>query len=126
MEERGTIRLLELVRKKPTLEGFVAYCLVPFLYAISLKIKYDIEYVFGELTYGNEGIINDYSSIFGVKNKDEVQNILEMLCLKKRIANKKPCPCKCGNRLGKCLLRLKINAYRNLAPRSWYAKNALL
>ena len=90
MEERGTIRLLELVRKKPTLEGFVAYCLVPFLYAISLKIKYDIEYVFGELTHGNEGIINDYSSIFGVKNKDEIQNILEMLCLKKELQTRSP------------------------------------
>ena len=120
------IKLLYLLHKKPTMEGFVEYCLIPFLYAVSLKIKHDIDYVFGELSHGDEGIINDYSSMFDVKGKDEVQNILEMLCLNKRVANKKPCPCKCGNRLGKCFLRFKINAYRKLAPRSWYAKHALL
>jgi hypothetical protein len=49
-----------------------------------------------------------------------INDVLNMISLNRRVANKKPYPCKCGNRLGKCFFRLKINNYRKLAPRSWY------
>lgn len=117
------LKLLALMRKKETLEGFIEYCLVPFLYAISLKRQYEIDFIFGELAHGNDGIVDEYSSIFNVSTKEEVENISIMLTLKKRVANKHPCPCGCGTRLGKCSLRFKINEYRKLAPRSWYSKN---
>jgi len=122
----SSIKLLELLRKEPTLNGFVKFCLVPFLYAVSLKIEHEIDFIFGELAHGVNGIINDYIQIFGVTSEDEVKNVLYMLTLNKRVANKRPCPCKCGQRLGKCSLRLKINEYRKLAPRSWYAKHKLV
>lgn len=119
------IKLLELLKKEPTLNGFINFCLVPFLYAITLKIKYNEDFIFGELAHGVKGIIDDYIEVFGVNSESQVKNILMMLSLKKRIANKLPCPCECGERLGKCLLRFKINKYRKLAPRSWYSKNSL-
>ena len=36
------------------------------------------------------------------------------------VANKKPCPCGCGVRLGRCNKRFILNRYRNLAPRRWF------
>lgn len=119
------IKLLTLINKKPTLNGFAEYCLVPFLYAISLKIKYDYDLIFGELAHGTDGIIGEYIQIFEVDNKETVENIINMLSLNKRVANKLACPCQCGNRLGKCKLRLTVNKYRKLAPRSWYQEHLL-
>ncbi len=118
------IKLLELIHKKPTLEGFVEYCLIPFLYAATLKMEYNIDFIFGELAHGDDGLIDEYCALFGVTNKEQVLNVLTMLTLNKRVANKWSCPCQCENRLGKCSLRFKINKYRKIAFRSWY-KNIL-
>ncbi|WP_323586149.1 hypothetical protein [Aliarcobacter butzleri] len=116
------LKLLELLNKEPTLEGFIKYCLVPYLYAISLKIQDGIDLVFDELAHGNEGIFSEYSNIFGIKDENSIKQIIKMLSLKKRVANKEPCPCNCGQRLGKCKNKLnqKLNRFRYYASRSWY------
>lgn len=119
------IKLLTLIDKKPTLNGFAEYCLVPFLYAISLKIKYGQDLIFGELAHGTDGIINEYMQIFDVDNKEAVKTIIRILSLKKRVSNKLFCPCQCGNRLGRCTLRFVVNKYRKFAPRSWYKEHLL-
>lgn len=108
------IRLLELIHKNPTLQGFIEKCLVPYLYAVTLKLKYNIDFIFGELAHGDEGLIYEYKNIFNVSSEDEVLNILKCFTVRKRISNKWICPCNCGNRLGKCKkkLNIKINSYR--------------
>jgi len=117
------LRLLRLLNKNPTLNGYIEYCLVPFLYSVYLKIKCNEEFVFGELAHEMQGIVDDYMKIFGV-GKETIKKTLEMIALNKRVANKKSCPCECGKRLGKCKfkLHLKINEFRKYAPRSYYDK----
>lgn len=120
----SSLTLLQLLSKKPTLEGFIEYCLVPYLYGISLKIQDGGKLVFGELAHGEKGIIDEYEKIFGIRGKDSLKQLIKMLSMKKRVANKQLCPCGCKNRLGKCNqeLNIKINQFRYFAARSWYKK----
>lgn len=48
----------------PDLEGYIHSCVVPYFYAISLKLQGNENYIFGELGHGPEGIIEDYLCIF--------------------------------------------------------------
>ena len=118
------IRLLSKISENPSLVGFSESCLVPFLYAISYKNQYAGDFIFDELAHGTLGILDDYKDFFGLKTAGQVINTLALLGTKKRIANKKPCPCNCGNILGKCSFHLKINRFRNIATRSWFTKHA--
>lgn len=101
------IRILSEIAKEPTIKGFIKNCVDPFLYSISIE-----KFVFGELTHGYEGILEDYKNIFNVKTNEQVLKILNLICTKKRLANKKICPCGCGERLGKCKLHILINKIR--------------
>ena len=118
------LRLLELLSKEATLNGFVKYCLVPYLYAVSLKIQDGEDLVFNELAHGNEGIFSEYSNIFHLEDEYAIKQVIKMLSLKKRVANKLSCPCNCNKRLGRCKnkLNIKINQFRYFASRSWYNK----
>jgi hypothetical protein len=91
--------------------------------AISKKLHGDGEFIFSELAHGAKGIIDDYMELFGLKSDDEVFRALELAGLKRRIANKKPCPCNCGLRLGICSFHNKLNQMRGLASRSWFKKH---
>lgn len=117
------LRLLRKIAEKPTLVGFSEKCLVPYLYAISNKLQNGGEFAFSELAHGNQGIIDDYLDMFKLKTRAQVIQTLKLLGMKRRIANKAPCPCGCGLRLGKCPLHLKLKQYRNMAPRSWFREH---
>lgn len=114
------LRLFHKISIKPTLVGFAEHCLVPYLYAVSNKLQNGEEFSFGELAHGEKGIIEDYLEIFRFKTRSQVDNALILLGTKRRIANKQPCPCKCGRRLGGCPLHSTLNDYRKLASRSWF------
>jgi len=74
----------------------------------------------GTLLFGNKGEINDYCSIFGLKTPEQVLPTINLLGIKKRHANKQPCPCGCGLRLGKCRLHYRLNEFRKLECRTYY------
>lgn len=114
------LRILKKINEKPSLVGFAESCLVPYLYAVSHKLRNGGHFVFGELAHGDKGIIDDYRALLGLKTGEQVIEALRLLGMKKRIANKKSCPCKCGKRFGKCAFRYKLNNYRKIAPRSWF------
>ena len=118
------LRIMEKISKNPTLIGFAETCLVPFLYAISHKRQNGGEFPFSELAHGSQGVIDDYKDLFHLDERFQVIPTIFLLGLKRRIANKKQCPCGCGKRLGKCRFHLKLNAYRALAWRSWYSAHA--
>ena len=118
------LRILSKISKQPTLVGFSESCLVPYLYAVSRKLQHGETFVFSELAHGEQGIIDDYMELFGLKTRDQVIQTLTLLGKKRRIANKKPCPCGCGRRLGKCSFNKKINKYRRLASMSWFRTHA--
>ncbi len=115
------LRLLWKLSEKPNIVGFSEKCLVPYLYAASKKLQYGGDFVFDELAHGEPGIIADYCDLFGLKKREQVVNMLKLLGMKRRIANKKPCPCECGRRLGRCPLHMKLSSFRKIAPRSCFS-----
>lgn len=70
--------------EEPTLPSFANHCLLPYLYAISRKLKYGGEMVFGELAHGGDGLFDDYSEILGLTEKASIVRSLFLLSLKKR------------------------------------------
>ena len=113
------LRLLWMISKKPSLSAFARLCLEPYLYAISYKLKYGI-LPFSELEHGLPGELKDIADLLGLKSTEQAKYALHLLGMKKRLANKKPCPCGCGVRLGKCRFNEKIREFRGLGARSWF------
>lgn len=118
------LRLLMKVHSSPSLTGFADNCLVPYLYAVSYKLKNGGEFLFGDLAHGDQGIVQDYSKLLGLKDGYKIDRAIQLLSIKKRIANKRPCPCGCGRRLGVCTLNKKLNEFRKMAPMSWFKAHA--
>ena len=118
------LRLLTVLHGNPSLIGFAENCLEPYLYAVSLKLMRGIEFVFGELDHGVEGLVHDYSKILGLSQKEQVRQAIQLLCFKERIANKRICPCGCGRRLGICPFRHRLNVLRKMAPIKWFRQHA--
>jgi hypothetical protein len=108
---------LELT-KAPTLPGFVKTCVIPFLYGFSYREKHG-RLPFGELDHGMKGIRKDFATLFGVKDEKAAEQMVRLAGTKKRDANKHPCPCGSGRRLGKCHNR-RVNTLRKQLGRTWF------
>ena len=119
------LRLLMISHEVADFNTFINKSLVPYLYAVSNKLRNGGDFVFGELAHGERGIVEDYSEILGLKNRSKVIKAIQLLGFKKRIANKKPCPCGCDRRLGVCSFHYKLNRLRKIAPVSWFKEQAL-
>lgn len=102
------LRLLVKIHDSPTLCGFAKNCIIPFLYAVSYKLRNGGDFVLGELPHGKKGIFQDYSILLGLKGEKQIIQAIKLLGMKKRIANKKICPCGCGKRLGICQFHHKL------------------
>ena len=118
------LRLLDKINIKGTLVGFTESCLVPFLYAVSIKLQKGGDFYMGELAHGLPGILDDYKDLLGIESNENIIKALELIGTKKRIANKALCPCSCGKRLGKCKLRFVTNRLRKTTSRSWFKNHA--
>jgi hypothetical protein len=114
------LRLLLKLANKPTLPGFASACMIPYLYAVSHKLKFGGPLLFSELPHGTPGELLDYADIFSLKRPEQARRALRLLGMKKQHANKQLCPCGCGTRLGKCRFNKKIRRFRKLASRSWF------
>jgi hypothetical protein len=120
------LRLLMQLSAKATLTGFAEVCLVPYLFAISLKLKDGRRMAFDELPHGTPGMLADYADLFGLGHPAQIRKTLSLLGMKRRIANKRPCPCECGRRLGKCRFNIKVIQIRRLSYRSWFKHQTLI
>jgi hypothetical protein len=116
------LRLLFLLSKSPSLQGFTQLCLVPYLYAVSYKIQYGKDFVFGQLAHGTPGELDDYMNLFGLRSITQAALALKYLGMKKRRANKLPCPCGCGRRLGVCRFNFFLRDFRMVLERKDYRK----
>lgn len=76
-------------------------------------------------THGNEGIMEDYADLLRLDNQTKVLAAIHLLGIKKRIANKKICPCGCKRRLGACHFHNRLNKFRNMASPSWFRKHCI-
>lgn len=119
------LRLVRKIYSAPNLSGFADKCLVPYLYAVSYKLMHGGDFLFGELAHGDEGIVDDYCAMLGLEERHQIMQVIHLLGTKKRVANKRPCPCGCGKRLGTCSFHYKLNAFRKMAPVSWFKAHAL-
>jgi len=118
------LRLKKALFDTPDLVSFTEKCLVPYLFNVSIKLRNGGEFVTGELAHGTAGIIHDYMEMFGLSSLVQIVYALELLGTKKRIANKKMCPCGCGLQLGRCPIHHRLSEFRPAAPRSWFSKHA--
>ena len=118
------LRIMISIVQKPTLSIFTTYFIKPYLYAISLNRIAGGELIFGELDHGDKGILQDYSKILNLYSLEQIKQALLLLSIKKRLANKKPCPCGCGFRYGKCKYRLHLEKFRYLSDKEWFESQA--
>lgn len=106
------------IRNSPTIGNFLEECVEPFLYSVFHFLQYKT-FPYGDLAHGVNGLIADYEDFFGVRGSGAVLSALNLLTIRKRIANKRRCPCGCGLRVGRCRLHVRLNDLRKVASRSW-------
>ena len=109
----SSIKIHQILSGNQTLCGFAQGIITPFLYAMSLKLDFGIDFIFGELKHGREGIFQDYMDMFGLSEKRQVLETLQLLIKRQKDANEIPCPCGCNKRFGKCPFRRKLKKIRN-------------
>lgn len=116
------IRLLMKIHDHPALTNFAENCLVPYLCAVSHKLKNGGTFIYGELRHGSDGIVDDYKDLLGLQTESQVIKALKLLGMTKKRANKKICPCGCGTKLGICEFHNKLNQLREIASPQWFRK----
>ena len=67
------LRLMIKISKNPSISGFVKNCLIPYLFAVSQKIRNEGDFIFGELDHGIKGLYNDYSNLLGLKGQSNIK-----------------------------------------------------
>jgi len=112
-------RLLLMLSESSSIISFVERCVIPYLYGHSFYEKHRIM-PFGELLHRQQGISQDLASLFGIDREDVVPGFVRLASMKKRLANKQPCPCGSNRRLGQCH-RLRVNKLRASLGRYWFA-----
>src|SRR5882672_2817764 len=78
------LRLLLKLSNKPTICGFASDCLIPYLYAISHKLKFGVDLPFSELAHGSPGEFRDYADLLSLKSADQAERTIRLLGMKKR------------------------------------------
>lgn len=100
----------------PSLLRFVERCVIPYLYGYSYSVKHGAP-PFGELAHGELGSLQDLAGLLGVEDLALAARYSTLAATKRRCANKKPCPCGSGRRLGRCHNR-RVNALRERVGRT--------
>lgn len=112
-------RLRLILAENTRLLSFVERCLVPYLYGYSL-VEGGGTLPFDELAHGPRGLRDDLADLLGTNDDHALLSFVRALTLKKRRANKMPCPCGTGLRVGRCHHR-KLNILRQKLGRGWFA-----
>ncbi len=113
------LKIKSILKTDSSLKTFFEKIVVSFLYSVSHRVEFG-NFPYGELDHGEKGLIDDYSQLLNVNGKASVLRALKALGLRKREANKLPCPCGCGDRLGSCDYRYVLNEFRQVERRRWF------
>ena len=116
------LRIISNLIKNPNIQSFFNTIINPFLYSVFHNMHYG-SFPYGELHHFQDGLVQDYEELFGIKGKNNVVQILEILSKRKRVANKLLCPCDCGQRLGKCRFRYNLLEWRHNHKRRWFQRH---
>ena len=111
-------RLRAKLRQASTVLGYIESCVVPYLFSYSVFEKTG-RMPFGELEHGPRGLLDEYRQVIGIADDAACLSFLKLLGIKKRVANKLPCPCGSNLRVGRCHNR-KLNGIRGIASRAWF------
>lgn len=103
-----------------TLGDFVERFVIPYLFGFSYLERHGAM-PYGELAHGKEGLRQHFATLFGVADRHTALEFVRLASLKRRRANKAPCPCGSGRRLGRCHHR-KVNGLRARLGRKWFSK----
>jgi hypothetical protein len=103
-------RLWLFTKQNPSLLNFIEGVVIPYLYAYSLHEAGEAM-PFGELKHGSAGLIDDLGEMIGASDSRTAAAYVQAIMRKKRIANKRPCPCGSGSRLGRCHNK-RVNSLR--------------
>jgi hypothetical protein len=114
-----TLRLA--LGRNPELMTFIELCLIPYLAGTRWREDGNGSYINGELPHYEQGLIKDYEEILRVRGSAAIYKSLKLASLRRRVANKRACPCQCGRRLGRCDLHARVNRLRNSVDRSTLA-----
>jgi len=118
------LRILEIIAKRGSLYDFSIFCLTPYLYSVSHKLRNGGRFPSGELAHGAEGTIDDYKKLLRLQNRDQIKEALKLAGTRRRIAEKRTCPCGCGRRLGQCSFNDTILRLRKMASRGLYLQES--
>ena len=91
---------------------------LPYLYGYSYYERHGVM-IFGEQEHGDQGIRDQLGQLYQAPPIEGVEEYLRLTGLHKRVANKRPCPCRSGRRLGRCHNRV-VNALRSRLGRHWF------
>lgn len=105
--------------KSETIDRFVEALVVPYLYQRSYFERYQV-FPFGELGHGLKGVLQDFMDRFGVSDESASEAMVFRASLRRRVANKRPCPCGSGETLGRCQHHWKVNELRRTLGRPWF------
>jgi hypothetical protein len=111
-------RVRMLCLGQPSVVHFVDRVVVPYLYNHSCHAA-DGSMPLGELKHGDPGLLQDFAAIFGVAETVDVRSFVRLAGLRKRLANKHPCPCGSGRRLGRCHNK-RVNRLRTQLGTRWF------
>lgn len=104
----------------PTLLTFLESLVIPYLAGYSYFALHG-KMLYGELDHGSAGIREYLADLFQSKSTKNPEEFVRLASLKKRCANKYPCPCLSGRKLGKCHNRI-VNALRKRLGRKWFQR----
>lgn len=106
------------LKANPTLLGFINDVVVPYLYSHAYSQKYG-RMPYGDLDHGVPGLRDHLALMFAAPGTALPEEFLRLAGRKKRDANKEPCPCGSGRRLGRCHNRV-VNGQRHRIGRVWF------
>lgn len=89
------------IEEEPSVSGFIDRVLVPYLYGHAYFVRFG-RMPFDELAHGAVGLADDVRRIFRLPSDTNAEEFLRLASLKRRHANKHPCPCRSGIRVGRC------------------------
>lgn len=107
----------------PTLVGFLDRVVVPYLYGF-LHFEATGCMPLGELAHGVAGLEDDVRHLFNLPPNTDALGVLMLAGQRRRIANKRSCPCGSRRRLGRCHGH-RINVLRSHLTRSWFKREAM-
>lgn len=117
------LRLAIAIHRQPDLVAFFDDFVVPYLYRYAHVEKFGTE-PWPDLPHNAPGLLLDDTRLLGAASPESCVRFLELLAVRKRVANKKPCPCGAGMRLGRCEHRATLKGLRSVRPRWWFKREA--